>query len=244
MIHRNLNLPHRFVVVTDQPGARFDPLVEPVPLWDDWRRLTRSHDWGDDRPSCYVRLKAFSADAGLILGERFVSIDLDCVVCSTLDPLFERDEDFLIIRRTALNPTEARTTYQGSMWLMSAGARRRVWEDFHGEKSVRQTLDYLGTDQAWISYKLGPNEKGWNETDGVYCFRNLQEAHRYDLPDNARIVFFNTREKPWEHRQRRAIAMSCRRCGAADAIVLNRCSKCGARTAVPRQHEWIAEYYQ
>src|SRR5689334_1685231 len=75
MIHRNLTLPHRFVVFTDRPDAYFDPLITPIPLWSDWRDLKKDN-WPTN---CYVRLKVFSEEMRGILGDRFVSIDLDCV---------------------------------------------------------------------------------------------------------------------------------------------------------------------
>ena len=79
MIHRNLTLPHRFVLLTDEPEVSYDSLIEPVALWDDYRNL-RSPGVAANKPQCYVKLKAFSRDAAKILGKRFVSIDLDCVV--------------------------------------------------------------------------------------------------------------------------------------------------------------------
>lgn len=215
MIDRNLSMPHRFVLLTDQPEADYDPLITAVPLWDDWRNL-RNSVGGEDRPQCYPRLKAFSREAGKILGQRFVSIDLDVIVVGDLDPLFDRDEDFLILRRTPVSRDEAKTTYQGAMWMMTAGAREKVWTDFKGEQSVAAAAAFIGSDQAWIRHALGPDEQGWTEDDGVYCSRNLKHSGKFrdKPPANARIVFFNGGEKPWEFEARNKILPHCAQCGA------------------------------
>lgn len=198
MIHRNLTLPHRFVLLTDQPNADYCSLIEPVPLWNDWRDL--ESPLGISKPSCYLRLKAFSPEAADIIGKRFVSIDLDCVVLKNLDSLFDRPEDFLIYRRPiSMIPQDEVNTYQGSMWMMTAGARGKVWEEFKGRASQRAARDYLGTDQAWMRHILGPNESGWEQSDGVYAWPVMRDRKEYkhQPPEGARIIFFYGNQKPW-----------------------------------------------
>jgi len=200
MIHRNLTIPHRFIVVTDFAESEFDRLIEPLPLWDDWRDLINPA-WGINHYTCYVRLKAFSRDAREFFGPRFVSIDLDCVVLGNLDALFQRDDDFLIYRRPVLmTPFDELNCYQASMWMMDAGARAQVWEKFSGAKSVHDARQYLGTDQGWLRHILGPDEKGWDVTDGVYGWPQLRDNHNYrgSPPKGAKIVFFYGKQKPWE----------------------------------------------
>jgi len=198
MIDAHLSLAHRFVLMTDEPGAAFDPLIEPVKIWDDWRSI-KNAGWGATKPQCYVRLKAFSREAEAIFGPRFVSMDLDCVVLKSLDPLFSRTEDFLIFRRMAASAREALNTYNGSMWMMNTGARAKVWEDFRGQPSILAAAKYMGTDQAWIRHKLGPNERGWDVNDGVYGWPRIRnDAHyRNRPPEQARIIFFYGGQKPW-----------------------------------------------
>jgi hypothetical protein len=232
MIHRHLTLPHRLCLLTDwdssAPGADFDPLIEPVPLWSDWREL-RNPAWPENRPNCYVRLKAFSEEFGKILLHheghegheglnivpRFVSIDLDCVVLKNLDPLFDRDEDFLIYRRHLEQiPQDEVNVYQASMWMMKAGARKKVWEDFKGLASVRAADGYLGTDQAWMRHSLGDGESGWTREDGVYGWPNICRDRRYKAkpPEDARIIFFYGGEKPWHFASTER--PRCHACGA------------------------------
>jgi len=44
-----------------------------------------------------------------------------------------------------------------------------------------------GTDQAWISHVLGPDEAVWSKADGVMHF--MRDCVP-DLPEQSRIVFF------------------------------------------------------
>lgn len=253
MVHKHLSMPHRFVVVTDHPIERWaefesDPDIYPIELWGDWRDLARNDEsWGENRPSCYVRLKAFAPEAVELFGPRFVSMDLDCVVLGALDPLFDREEDFVMLRRTPMFEEEKESTYQGSMWMMNAGARPHVWENFIGDRSIKECSNYRGTDQAWIRHCLGANEAGWTEADGVYCWRNLQEDPRYfeEPPENARILFFNTAQKPWQIAPAIRVLATCYRCGytlGRGAEV--KCGRCGVRNQHRRKHEWIADIYE
>ena len=184
--------------MTDQHEASFDPLIQPVKLWDDWRDL-KNANWGQSKPHCYVRLRAFSREAAEVFGKRFVSIDLDCLVLKSLDPLFCRNEDFLIFRRHPVSLRDQHNPYNGSMWMMDAGARAKVWDDFKGKESIAAAAAFMGTDQAWITYKLGPKEKGWTIYDGVYGWPRLRTDNAVvkKPPDKARIIFFYGGTKPW-----------------------------------------------
>ena len=181
-VKRNTTIPFEFVVVTDQPDAAFDPGVRVVKLWDDLR----------DMGGCYVRLRAFAEDMGEIIGERFVWLDLDCVVTGSLDSLLSRTEDF-ICWENIYPPVH----YCGSMMMMRAGARAKVWREFDRVTSPKRGRDlgFVGTDQAWISACLGPGETTWGERDGVLSYR--QHCCRGpDLPAGARIVFFHGKLDP------------------------------------------------
>lgn len=192
MVARHYQRPHRFICVTDDP-AGIDPGVEIVPMWDDFGALPSPH--GGKNPSCYRRLRAFSPEIASVFGPRFVSLDLDCVVVGDLAPLWDRPEEFVMWGDT--NPLPG-SHYNGSMLLMTAGARRQVWETFDPETSPRLALAARcwGSDQGWISYCLGPGEARWSKADGVYSFRNDLSQTRA-LPADARIVFFHGKHDPW-----------------------------------------------
>lgn len=181
MVKRNLKIPHQFVCITDDP-AGIDPDIKVIPLWDDYRELG----------GCYVRLKAFSDEMKNVIGEYFLSLDLDCVITGDITqlvmPLLTGDVDFKI-----WGDTHPRTPYNGSMWMMKAGARKEVWNQFTPScVNLGRSKGYVGTDQAWIGYCLGENEARWHIGDGVYSHRiHFKKQRVVDKPDDCKIVFFH-----------------------------------------------------
>lgn len=195
MVARHYPHPHRFLCVTDDPRG-IDGDIEIVPDRCDFADLPSPH--GGRNPSCYRRLRMFHPDAAQWFGQRFVSMDLDAVISGDLTPLWHRDEDIVMWGDT--NPT---TYYNGSMLLMTAGARSKVWTSFNPRTSpVRaKRAGQFGSDQGWISYCLGPYEAKWTRRDGVYSFRNeLMKERRTALPVDARVVFFHGAYDPWNVR--------------------------------------------
>lgn len=194
MVARHYPHPHRFICVTDDPRG-LDAGIEVVKLWDDFAQIPSPH--GRQNPSCYRRLKAFAPEMASILGERFVWMDLDTVVVGDLVPLFDRPEDFVI-----WGETDPRSFYNGSMVLMTAGARRQVLDDFNPRTSpmTAKRAGKFGSDQGWISYRLGPGEATWGREDGVYSYRVHIHPHGNRLPDNARVVMFHGKHDPWDAR--------------------------------------------
>lgn len=194
MVRRNYPHPHRFACVTDDAAGLDPELVEVIPLWPDHGRLQNPH--GPSYPSCYRRLKLFAPEMADLLGPRFVCMDLDCVVTGDLAPLWHRPEDFVMWGGT--NPS---THYNGSMILMNAGARPQVWEDFHPVRSPRLAREarQFGSDQGWISYRLGKGEATWTPEDGVLGWVNHLANGTRRPPPGTRLVFFNgKRFNPWD----------------------------------------------
>lgn len=193
MVARHYQKPHRFVCITDD--ARGLESIETVKLWDDYKDIPSPH--GGHNPSCYRRLKLFSRDIGSVLGQRFVTVDLDTVITGNMSPLWDRTEDFIIWGET--NP---KSFYNGSMFMLTAGSRAQVWEDFDPVKSPRMALKAgrFGSDQGWISHRLGRGEATWGRTDGVYSFRVHIQPFGGSLPNGARIVFFHGKEDPWGYK--------------------------------------------
>lgn len=182
MVARNLRMEHEFVCITDDSkGIAKD--IRIIPLWDDLRSLG----------GCYVRLKAFSEEMKDVIGPRFVWLDLDTVVMRDITSLFDREDDFM-----AWGDTTPSTPYNGSMMMMTAGARRQVWDTWNEESVARsKKMGFVGTDQAWISACLGPGEKRWSTADGVYSFRcHIKQKQLLQPPNNARIIFFHGSADP------------------------------------------------
>lgn len=193
MVARHYRKPHRFVCVTDKPDG-IDSSVEIVPLWNDYADVPSPH--GGHNPSCYRRLKAFAPEIESVFGKRFVSLDLDTVIVGDLAPLFDRPEDFIIWGET--NP---KSFYNGSMWMMNAGARKQVWERFDPKTSPREAkaAGRFGSDQGWISHVLGKGEATWGRQDGVYSYRVHLAPFGAALPKNARVVMFHGKVDPWSY---------------------------------------------
>lgn len=194
MVRRNYPHPHEFICITDN-RSNIDKTIKVIDIWDDYSCLRSPH--GEQYPSCYRRLKMFSHEFGKIIGgKRFVSIDLDTVIVGDMSPVWNREEDFII-----WGDTHPKTLYNGSMQMMSVGSRAHVWEKFDPRESPIQTrkAKIMGSDQAWISYILGPGEAKWTQADGVYSYRMHLRQSGGQLPKDARIVFFHGNMDPWDY---------------------------------------------
>lgn len=186
MVSRHLSMPHRVACVTDTPEGldKSIEIIAPPRDFEDWRIPS----WGADKPQCLRRLAMFAPDAGRVFGERFVCMDLDCVIAGPLDPLFETAADFKIFRGTART-----RAYNGSMMLLTAGARPQVYETLTRSAAIEAGRKFVGSDQAWITYCLGPNEQTWGPEDGVVWWGRHQA-----MTGNPRLVFFPGAYKPWQ----------------------------------------------
>jgi len=206
MVAKHYQKPHRFICVTDD-ATGIDAGIEPVPLWNDYAGLPNPSFRGG--PSCYRRLKVFAPDIAQVLGERFVCMDLDVVITGDLQPLLDRTEDFIAWR----NPNPL-WPYNGSMFMLTAGARPQVWTTFDPLTSPAKSnaAGCRGSDQGWMSYVLGKGEATWDKSDGVWSYQDeilerrsraqmLRTGHRPKatrLPDGARVVIFHGALDPWE----------------------------------------------
>jgi hypothetical protein len=187
MISRNLTIPHRLLCITDNPEGIE---IETYPLWEPPEVINEK--WGITRPQCYVRLKAFSEEMKPILGDRFVSVDLDCVVTGSLDAVFSKPDDFIINKGETL-----KNDYNGSMWMMNTGARSKVWSGFSQDGVRKASESFMGSDQGWIRYCLGSEEKTFTNQDGVFSYVRIKNDRRW-RPNQSCIVFFQGSIKPWD----------------------------------------------
>jgi hypothetical protein len=192
-VARHYPEPHRFICITDDP-AGIDDGIETYPLGDLYLDLKNpTWTWG---PNCYPRLQAFSPEFEQVAGRRFVSMDLDTVITGDLRPLWNRPEDFVIYASV-----QAKNAYNGSMFMMTAGARRQVWELFDPTSSPAKAnaAGNTGSDQGWIQYILGRREATWTARDGIYAYRwDCLKARRGGLPHGCRMVVFHGKFDPWQ----------------------------------------------
>jgi hypothetical protein len=193
MVLRHYPDPVRFVCFTDDPVG-IEPKIQTHPLWDDHRQVP--NPTGGGRPSCYVRLKLWDPAMLELIGPRFVMLDLDTIICGDLRPIFNRTEDVVMWK----SPTNE-WPYNGAMFMANTGARPQVWNDFDPIKSpaLTQAKGYRGSDQAWLSHCMGPNEAVWTARDGV-IFQNDVWKRQSRKPSGARIVFTTAGHPPWTAR--------------------------------------------
>lgn len=191
MVRRHYAGPIEVCCVTDMPDG-IDSSVRVIPAWNDFVDI--QSPYGAHQPSCYRRLRAFHPDIAKTFGERFVMLDLDTVIVGDVTPLWNRSEDFV-----AWGETDPRSFYNGSMMLIRAGCRPKVWTEFDPLTSpaAARAAGRFGSDQGWLSYCLGPGEARWTTEDGVYSFRVHLKPNRGLLPANARIVMFHGGQDPW-----------------------------------------------
>lgn len=202
MIRRHYRLPHRYVLITDNPAGITEPDIEIRALWNDLADVP--NPCGHGNPSCYRRLKLFAANAGDWLGDRIVMMDLDCVILKDITPLFDRQEDFVIwenpTARRHLPPSRQTHIYNGGFWMLRTGTRSKVWETFDPANSpdVTRRAGLFGSDQAWLAHCLGPGEAIWKPADGVRSWKfDVLRNHGGQPPAGTRIVFFHGKPDPW-----------------------------------------------
>lgn len=195
MVRRHYPKPHRFICITDDPAGLAEG-IEAVPLWDDHRAVP--NPTGGGRPGCYLRLKLFDPAIEALVGKRFVMMDLDVVVTGDLSPIFDRPEPAVFWKSP-----HNEWPYNGALMMMDAGARPEVWADFDPVESPRAThaRGYRGSDQAWISHRLGAGEAVWTERDGV-VFQNDLWMPSSRMSRGARLVFTTAGHPPWTARAR------------------------------------------
>lgn len=199
MIRRHYPHPHRFVCVCDDPSGMGD--VETMALWNEFANIPNPN--GRHNPSCYRRLKLFAPEAAEMFGERIVCLDLDMVAVADLTPLFDRDEDFIVWGESDYPTTQ---WYNGSVWMLRAGTRTKVWTEFDPKTSplLAKRAGKKGSDQGWLSYILSnPREATWGRNDGVYSFRKHIQPMGGHLPANARLIAFHGKVDPWHWQAQR-----------------------------------------
>lgn len=188
MLRRHVDIDYRLICITDDPEG-ISKEVEIIPLWKEL----------NDKPGCWRRLKIFSKEMKKLIGERIISIDLDCVILDNITDILEREEEFLI-----WGEHTRKAPYCCSFFMFDAGCRSFLWDEFDYNSFPRDRYRPLGTDQAWVNNKLYPKEKMITSEDGVYNFnalfpkrrRSRGKGFKYNLPANARLIFFNGRDDP------------------------------------------------
>lgn len=196
---RQVSQLHRFAVISDQPpisGAKFEQWE--IPAED--KHLVEAR-------GCFARMRIFDAGFqskhGIKVGDRVVNVDVDVVATGPLDPLFDRYDEFNVMKGfNFTNPCPV----NGSLWMLRGGERHDVWDDFSLEAYRARGVPHhaFPDDQGWLHYKF-PDAKAYTPKDGVYAFKKIGWGldGRRVLPEGARLIAFPGRdpakypEVPW-----------------------------------------------
>lgn len=198
MYRRHLKIEHQVVCVCES-GEGFDEGVKWVKMPDAAVELRQipSPEGSPRFPTCYPRLWNWSREARRVFGERILAIDIDHVLLADIS-------DLVTLRHTLVgerpqmkwgNPQRI----AGGMYLLTTGAHPEVWEGFRGGDSIKEArlAGFRGSDQAWISYRVGASAHLWPKNCGLYSVRDFLDTNA-PLPADARLVQFNGPRKPWD----------------------------------------------
>ena len=194
MLRRTVSIPHRLVCVTDDPAG---VECETFPLWSDCDKLDNPSS--PHLPNCYRRLKIFDeatqAEMGIEPGTRIASLDLDVVLLGDATPLFSRQSGFVSWQ---VKGTHNAVCMQGTYWQFTAGEFSWLWHEFDPAVSPERTrrARYLGSDQAWMSYRLAGEFHGMMAAHGIRSYPREMMLHRRAIL-GTKMVVFHGRLKPW-----------------------------------------------
>lgn len=176
----HLSVPHHFTVLTDQPD------VFPDLYCVDIKALALPGWWG--------KMALFKPDWRL--DERVVYLDLDTVVCGSIDPLAALDVEFGICEnftRTEVNPNWP-CKYGSCVMTIGPNKMASVWATFAARKTeLMRKADIYG--DQYVIEALAPAATILQEVlpPGFFLhYKRLTDAQ----PAEAALVIFGGRNKP------------------------------------------------
>lgn len=134
-------------------------------------------------PGFYPKLWAWSTAFAKIIDERFILVDLDCVILADPVAFLPTDAEVALWNYAYAEP------YNTSLVVMELGARPQVWDEFSVDAAAeaeRDAIRWTG-DQSWVANVLGDGERTFGEPEGVWCYRPNRD--REAPPPGARIMF-------------------------------------------------------
>lgn len=201
MLKRNCSIPHELVIITDSHEAAETFSKENIRCVP---QDMRTHVDG----TCLRKLMIHRPDIGGLLGRRIVALDLDIVIVSNIDSLFDREEDAVFFRNPNFEPGNRRAFFQGSVQMITAGARSQLYTDFNSEITPSWiNRRFGGAEQAYISEMLSWNEAYWDQSHGIYGAGRLFDSRpdggvTSELPENAKLIVIpGDREPSQKHVQ-------------------------------------------
>lgn len=181
-VSKHLGQQFRFVCMTESDRiANFSNGIERHAIDD--RELTKVQ-------GCFARLRMFDPEWQYDRGveDRLVCLDLDVVVTGSLDALFARPEDLLVLGgANASNPCP----YNCSVMMLRRGVHPQLWSDFSLEAVASIEKYEFADDQGWLWHCL-KDVATWRvgTVSGIYAFQKPGWPTGTDLPKDARLVSF------------------------------------------------------
>lgn len=216
MVTRQLNMPHRFVVISDSKATRerFKDEAQVVPLWNHLHKIGGK---------CFVRLRCFDDKffRTIIPEDRWAWLDIDMVAVDDITPIFSRTEPF-IMSGVELGPQPV----NGSLVIANHGVAPEIFTEFNINewKNEKARLRFGGSDQAWIAIKARHKITGITRADGLFCYRddicprhmwgyaswrarNIVDELKHketggSIPAGARLIQMNGPHSQWSERTR------------------------------------------
>ncbi len=194
MVRRHLHRPFRFVCLTDDSSG-IDPGIETLPIpevgfaeFDQRKPWTFGHGW--------LKLTSF-ADPLYDLQGRTLFLDLDIVIVDSLDPFFEQEGEFIVIREWDKQDGTGNT----SCYLYTIGAHRDALQHLADQDpasiaEVRDEQEYI-TGYLARQGKLSYWPEAWCRSFKRHCMPGLLGWFSEPfIPEGARIIVFHGKPNP------------------------------------------------
>jgi len=195
MVQRHLQRPHRFVCFTDDT-AGIDPNIEtkPIPMvgfseFDERKPWTFGHGW--------LKLTSFAPTLYDLQG-RTLFLDLDIVVLDSLDPFFDAQADFTVIKEWDKKDETGNT----SCYLYTIGAHADALEFLKND--YPRSISNVRNEQEFITQfvarqgRLAYWPAEWCRSFKRHCMRKglMSWFAEPTIPQDARIVIFHGKPNP------------------------------------------------
>jgi len=195
MVRRNLHRPFRFICLTDDPQG-IDPSIEVKPIpqvgfdeFDQRKPWTFGHGW--------LKLTSFAYPLYDLEG-RTLFLDLDIVIVDSLDPFFEQQGDFIVIREWDKSDGTGNT----SCYLYTIGAHTDALD--HLRQNYPASIAEVRNEQEFITGYLARQGKlsywpdAWCRSFKRHCLPGVLRSWFSPpaIPPGARIIAFHGKPNP------------------------------------------------
>lgn len=149
---------------------------------------------------CYKRIALFDSKYGLKFGERILQLDLDIVIVNNITSFLSIEDPLKIWQAPSIGPVKL--VKNPTVMLFNVSHMQWFYNRFINEydEMIKKAKEkYAGTDQALFSEFF--NCPVWTHEDGIYSFRDYNEINNDKLPENAKIISFNS-AKSWAEKDK------------------------------------------